>query len=50
MAGSAESGSGLGLAIVRRIAELHGADVVLGAGTGSQGLQVDISFPRDAQA
>jgi signal transduction histidine kinase len=46
--GSAGSGSGLGLAIVRRIAELHGADVDLGTGESGTGLRVTVRFPRDA--
>ena len=43
--GSAESGSGLGLAIVRRIAELHGAQVTLETGPGGRGLKASVRFP-----
>lgn len=38
-------GSGLGLSIVRRIAERHGADIVLGAGLQGRGLAVTLVFP-----
>lgn len=38
-------GSGLGLSIVRRIAERHGAQIVLGAGLQGRGLAVTIIFP-----
>jgi two-component system sensor histidine kinase QseC len=44
--GTEETGSGLGLSIVRRIAELHGADVTLGEGKGGRGLRVRVAFPR----
>lgn len=44
--GSAEGGSGLGLAIVRRIADLHGAQVRLEAGEGGIGLKASVEFPR----
>ncbi len=43
--GSAEIGSGLGLAIVRRIADLHGAQVTLESGEGGAGLKVSLIFP-----
>lgn len=38
-------GSGLGLSIVRRIAERHGADIVLGTGLQGRGLAVTLLFP-----
>jgi signal transduction histidine kinase len=38
-------GSGLGLSIVRRIAERHGAAIVLGAGLQGRGLAVTLLFP-----
>lgn len=37
-------GSGLGLAIVKRIADLHGARIVLGAGLNGRGLRVRLEF------
>ena len=43
-------GSGLGLAIVRRIAERHGATVVLAEGPGGRGLAVTVTFPAPPQA
>ncbi|MEO8144624.1 MAG: ATP-binding protein [Betaproteobacteria bacterium] len=46
--GSRESGSGLGLAIVRRIAEMHGAEVSLEDGDRGGGLKVRVLFSRDA--
>lgn len=39
------NGSGLGLSIVRRIADLHGASIDLGAGLGGRGLGVKVTFP-----
>jgi two-component system sensor histidine kinase QseC len=44
--GATAPGSGLGLAIVSQIANLHSADVVLGAPENGVGLQFDIIFPR----
>jgi signal transduction histidine kinase len=38
------SGSGLGLSIVKRIADLHGARIVLGEGLNGKGLGVRITF------
>lgn len=38
-------GCGLGLSIVRRVADLHGASVSLGASPAGQGLQVRVIFP-----
>ena len=38
-------GSGLGLSIVRRIAERHGAHIVLGAGLQGRGLALSVIFP-----
>lgn len=43
--GSAETGSGLGLAIVRRIAEFHGARILLHSGEGGIGLKASVAFP-----
>lgn len=41
-------GSGLGLSIVGRIAELHGAKVVLAEGPGGKGLRATVELPRGA--
>lgn len=38
-------GSGLGLSIVRRIAERHGAQIVLGPGLQGRGLALTVIFP-----
>lgn len=38
--GTGQSGSGLGLSIVKRIAQLHGAELYLGEGAGGKGLRV----------
>jgi two-component system OmpR family sensor kinase len=43
-----ERGSGLGLAIVKRIAERHGAEIVLGEGIDGAGLGVTVRFPAAA--
>lgn len=43
--GSGEGGSGLGLSIVKRIADLHGANLALSAGKGERGLRVRVAFP-----
>ena len=45
--GSAGSGSGLGLAIVRRIADVHGAQVALDSGEGGMGLKASVVFPGE---
>ncbi|MEW5850912.1 MAG: ATP-binding protein [Myxococcota bacterium] len=44
-AGAAEGGSGLGLAIVQRIAELHGATVLLEPAGPGVGLRVRVRWP-----
>lgn len=43
--GNQEAGSGLGLAIVKRIADQHGASIVLSDGKSGKGLNVSIGFP-----
>ncbi|MBD5801510.1 Sensor protein QseC [Azoarcus sp. Aa7] len=43
-------GSGLGLAIVREIALAHGGDARLADAPGGRGLQVEVEFPRRADA
>jgi two-component system sensor histidine kinase QseC len=43
--GSGEEGSGLGLSIVRRIADLHRAQVRLDAGPAGRGLRAEVTFP-----
>ena len=43
-------GSGLGLSIVRRIADAHGAAVVLEDRPGGTGLVVRVRFPRASEA
>lgn len=42
--GQQEGGSGLGVSIVRRIAALHGLEVVFGAGAGGRGVKVVLQF------
>lgn len=49
LAGAQTPGSGLGLSIVRRIADLHGAQLTLGPGLQGQGLGVTLRFPRARQ-
>jgi two-component system sensor histidine kinase QseC len=44
--GNAAEGSGLGLSIVRRIAELHRAELTLSVPLSGSGLIVRIAFPR----
>ncbi|OIJ39963.1 MULTISPECIES: ATP-binding protein [Massilia] len=48
LAGSHQPGSGLGLSIVRRIADLHGAELRLTSGFAPAGLTVDLVFVPDA--
>lgn len=45
LGGAQLPGSGLGLSIVRRIAERHGAHIVLGAGLQGSGLALTVIFP-----
>ncbi|MBI3149644.1 MAG: sensor histidine kinase N-terminal domain-containing protein [Betaproteobacteria bacterium] len=47
--GSGEEGSGLGLSIVRRIADLHGAEIALDSGEEGRGLRVRLRFHRSPQ-
>ena len=42
--GQQEGGSGLGVSIVRRIAELHGLELVLGTAGNGQGVSVQLRF------
>ncbi len=43
-AGQGEPGAGLGLSIVRRICELHGAQIHLESGQGGSGVSVEVTF------
>ena len=42
--GQQEGGSGLGVSIARRIAELHGLEVIVGAGADGRGVRVVLQF------
>lgn len=44
--GTGENGSGLGLSIVRRVAELHHAEVAFGTAPSGRGLAVRVRFAR----
>lgn len=46
--GSGQDGSGLGLAIVKEIAKLHGASIAVAQPDTNRGLQVTVSFSRQA--
>ena len=43
---SREPGSGLGLSIVRRVSQIHGAEIVLSDGPAGRGLSVTARMPR----
>lgn len=43
--GTNQPGSGLGLSIVKRIAEIHGAEVMLDSSASGKGLAVTVRFP-----
>jgi two-component system sensor histidine kinase QseC len=43
--GTGESGSGLGLSIVRRIVEIHAAQLRFEEGENEKGLRVVVAFP-----
>ncbi len=42
--GTSGTGSGLGLAIVQEIAQLHGAQVLVGTGEGGKGTRISVNF------
>jgi signal transduction histidine kinase len=42
------TGSGLGLAIARRVAQLHGGEITLGAGLKGRGLCARFAMPRSS--
>ena len=48
--GNKSPGSGLGLAIVQQIAQLHEAQVKLGAPSSGRGLEIEVSFPAGTAA
>jgi two-component system sensor histidine kinase TctE len=47
--GSDQEGSGLGLAIVKDIADLHGANINMTDETKHEGLEIIVSFSKDAK-
>jgi two-component system sensor histidine kinase QseC len=42
--GQQEAGSGLGVSIVRRIAEMHGLELIFGTGANGRGVKVTLQF------
>ncbi|WP_299380852.1 sensor histidine kinase [uncultured Kiloniella sp.] len=44
-AGEEETGSGLGMSIVKRVAEIHSAEVLLSDPEDMTGVQVEVTFP-----